>query len=384
MDIKLRPWYSSDMESLKHVMNDCDRSYLDESITILDQYDVGDEAISPMLQFAGMPYDGDGYARAIEVDGEVAGHVQVARRSYIYDFNCDFFITLLPKYCGKGIGTWVLKEMIGLAFGGPLDCFKDNHNNKKQLYYDGLYATFYESNLTAKGMCEKAGLWYVGDAPECVGLLHGEPCRKLIYCIQRPRPEVPEQGVCLMAWERRDIDRLALLFETAEGRYDDIVHPHMYGCVTATCNMGEDEGLRRWETLTRMREYVDNWKEIEDCGDGIYRAIVNDGSIVGLITLNPQEGKRSIDAEMGCILMSEHCGKGIATQAVRLMLEEGFWMWPKLHRVTAWVYAPNKAASRVLEKNGFQVEGIQRESVMCEGRPTDRIAYGLLKKEYAL
>lgn len=348
-----------------HVMNNYDRSHTDHSITILEKCD--DEAISPIRQFSDMPHDGYGYAQAIEVDGKVVGHAQVTRRNDIYGVNCEFNIILLPEYCRKGIGTWVLKKMVALAIGEPLN-------------YDGLYATFLESNIAAKGMCEKAGLQYVGEWRECAGMRHGEPCRKLIYSIQRPRSEVSQHGVCLMAWERRDIDSLALIFETVDGRYDDIVHALEDGCMTATCSMGEDEGLHRWETLTRMREYVDNWKEIEERGDGIYRAIVNDGSIVGLITLNPQEGKRSIDAEMGCMLMSEHCGKGIATQAVRLMLEEAFRLCPKLHRVTAWVYAPNKAASRVLEKNGFHVEGILRESVMCEGRPTDRIAYGFVRK----
>ena len=365
MNIELRQWCFNDTKSLVRVMNDCDRSLTDySSFPLLDKCD-NEEAISRIRRFVDMTYYGYGYAQAIVVDGEVVGHAQIVGWNDFYGVNCDFNIILLPDYCSKGIGTWVLKEMIAHAVGRPLN-------------YSCLYATFFENNLAARGMCEKAGLQYVGDAPGA----GGEPRRKLIFGIQCPRPEMPQKGVCLMAWERWDIDRMALLFETVDGRYDDINNP------LADCRIGSsleeiasmDEEMRHREMLIRMRGYVDSWKELEVHGYGIYRSVVNDGSIVGLITLKPQEGKRSIDAEMGCMLMSEHCGKGIATQAVRLMLEEGFRLCPKLHRVTAWVYAPNKAASRVLEKNGFQVEGILRESVMCEGRPTDRIAYGFVRK----
>lgn len=379
MEIRLRQWYFSDKESFLHVMNNCDRSYTDYSFTWLSKCD-DDQAISRIRRFVDMLYDGYGYAQAIEVDGKVAGHVQVIRRNDLYGINCDFDIVLLPEYCGKGIGTWVLKRIAALAVEGPLN-------------YDGLYASFFEGNLAARGMCEKAGLQYVDviDAGMISRKINGEPCRELVYAIQRPQPEVPQQGVCLMQWERRYIDYLARLFDTVDGRYDDIVHPlaeYRIGNRIMTCSkeeiamMGEEK--RRRDMLDRMRDYVDDWKEGEERGEGIYRAIINDGSIVGLISLTPQEGKRSIDAELGCMLMPEHCGKGVATQAVRLMLEEGFRLRPKLHRVSAWVYAPNVASRRVLEKNGFHAEGIQREAVMCEGHPTDRLLYGLLRKHHIL
>jgi len=53
----------------------------------------------------------------------------------------------------------------------------------------------------------------------------------------------------------------------------------------------------------------------------------------------------------------------------------------KFHRISAWVYSPNVASKRVLEKNGFCLEGVQKEAVLCEGVPTDHILYGLLKSE---
>ena len=132
--------------------------------------------------------------------------------------------------------------------------------------------------------------------------------------------------------------------------------------------------------LFAMRGNVDEWNIRERHGGDIYRAIVNDGEIVGLVSVRMQYGKQSLDGLLGYMMMPEHCGKGIATKAVRLMLEEAFSL-RKLHRISAWVYRPNVASTRVLEKNGFCIEGVQKEAVLCEGLPTDHILYGLLKSD---
>ena len=81
-------------------------------------------------------------------------------------------------------------------------------------------------------------------------------------------------------------------------------------------------------------------------------------------------------------MMPEYCGKGIATKAVHLMVDEVFSTLAELHRVSAWVYAPNEASKRVLLKNGFRLEGVLKEAVMCEGEPVDYLVYGLIRKDF--
>ena len=43
------------------------------------------------------------------------------------------------------------------------------------------------------------------------------------------------------------------------------------------------------------------------------------------------------------------------------------------------MYAPNAASQRVLEKNGFIQEGIQKKAVYKDGKIYDLFLYGLLK-----
>lgn len=90
-----------------------------------------------------MLYNNVGYSRVVVHDGKVVGHVQITKRIDIYDANCDFDIYLLPEACGKGVGTWVLKEMVDYAFHG--------HYN-----FECLFVTMYESNKAATRMCDES------------------------------------------------------------------------------------------------------------------------------------------------------------------------------------------------------------------------------------
>lgn len=392
MDIELRQWYFGDEDILINLYNNYDRSYCDLNYPEPGQCD-HDEANWHIRCSVDMGCNWNGWARAIVVnqaegiplDGlpdskisslieteekdkmvkRVVGYIKYTKRTDLYDANCDVSVILLPEACGHGVGSEALKQMIKHAFYV--------HN------YEGVYATMLDSNKAARRMCEKAGMTYCGVDDSQKWTFHGEPCTKVVYAIQRPKKEIAQKGVAIKPWERRDIDALAHLFETYDGRYDDVSDPladirryHQYDE-----NWEPSPEWLHERMLFAMHDYVDQWNVDEEQGGDICRAIVNDGEIVGLVSLRMQNGKRSIDGLLGYMMMSEHCGKGIATKAVSLMLDEVFRL-RKLHRVTARVYGPNKASIRVLEKNGFQLEGVLREAVLCEGKPTDYLVYGLL------
>ncbi|GAB4108380.1 MAG: GNAT family N-acetyltransferase [Acidobacteriota bacterium] len=86
-------------------------------------------------------------------------------------------------------------------------------------------------------------------------------------------------------------------------------------------------------------------------------------------------------AELGFWLGCRHWGKGLGTEAVRLMLEFGFDDL-QLHRIYASAFAANVASRRVLEKNGFRLEGVLREAVVRFGERQDFCNYGLLRPEW--
>ena len=62
------------------------------------------------------------------------------------------------------------------------------------------------------------------------------------------------------------------------------------------------------------------------------------------------------------------------SEAVRLVTTFAFGEL-RLMRVYAYVFPPNKASARVLEKNGFKYEGRLRKAVVKDGKARDDLLY---------
>ncbi len=113
--------------------------------------------------------------------------------------------------------------------------------------------------------------------------------------------------------------------------------------------------------------------------DGVFRAIVVDGRVAGNISIEQKADVYSRDAEIGYLLLTEYWSRGIMTEAVRQICGIAFDELDII-RITGLVYAPNLASQRVLEKNGFVREGLQRNAVSKDGRIFDLCLYGKLKE----
>ena len=92
-------------------------------------------------------------------------------------------------------------------------------------------------------------------------------------------------------------------------------------------------------------------------------AIELEGEIVGGIGLILNSDVYIHTAEMGYWIGEAHWGKGIATEAIRQMLEYTFYYFDII-RIYAEVFENNKASMKVLEKNGFYLEGVRRKAVL--------------------
>ena len=66
------------------------------------------------------------------------------------------------------------------------------------------------------------------------------------------------------------------------------------------------------------------------------------------------------------------------TEAARIIHEEA-WKLLDILQITGRVYEPNKASRRVLEKNGFELEGLLRQAVDKNGNIYNLCVYGKLK-----
>lgn len=130
-----------------------------------------------------------------------------------------------------------------------------------------------------------------------------------------------------------------------------------------------DAVAQRWITATEI------WEKRK----GKQRAIVADGAIIGNITVEKENDVLQKNAEIGYYLLPEYEGKGIMTWAVAEMCQLAFQEMDIL-RITALVCKPNQASRRVLEKNGFQQEGLLKSAVVKNEQIYDLCIYGRLNE----
>ena len=110
-------------------------------------------------------------------------------------------------------------------------------------------------------------------------------------------------------------------------------------------------------------------------------AIRDAGKLIGVVGAdNSEVGTAAHRAEIGYWLAKPYWGHGLTTDAVRAFVSYAFDKLQVL-RLTAQVFEFNLASARVLEKNGFTLEGRLREHLCKEGRLIDVRFYGLLKDE---
>ncbi|MBK8051428.1 MAG: GNAT family N-acetyltransferase [Anaerolineales bacterium] len=83
-------------------------------------------------------------------------------------------------------------------------------------------------------------------------------------------------------------------------------------------------------------------------------------------------------AEVGYDLSPEHWGQGYMAEALHAALDCGFARM-NLHRVDAMVYVENERSVRLLQKLGFQIEGILRDYFCQDGFFYDHYVLALLK-----
>ncbi|KAL2229924.1 uncharacterized protein LOC105171328 [Sesamum indicum] len=132
-----------------------------------------------------------------------------------------------------------------------------------------------------------------------------------------------------------------------------------------------------WDTYTSKEQAVDYIKN-QAIPHPWLRAICIGDRVIGTITVDPCSGFGSCRAELGYVLAHKHWGKGIATRAVKMVVSTIFKDWPHLQRLQAVVHVANKGSQRVLEKAGFQREGVLRSYVLFKGKPIDVVMFSTL------
>jgi RimJ/RimL family protein N-acetyltransferase len=102
--------------------------------------------------------------------------------------------------------------------------------------------------------------------------------------------------------------------------------------------------------------------------------------IIGVISLMEVDYKNR-NAEIGCWLGKKFWGRGLAQEAIELMLDFAFNNL-KLKRVWAKVVHPNKRSQILLRKAGFKYEGRLRKNTFRNGKWMDDLRFALLKEDW--
>lgn len=125
------------------------------------------------------------------------------------------------------------------------------------------------------------------------------------------------------------------------------------------------------------RADAEAWLAVEHPADF---AIEVDGAAVGGIGLRPGEDVERRSGEIGYWIGEPYWGRGIATDAVGALTRWGIETLD-LVRVEARVFAPNAASARVLEKNGYVLEGRLHRAIEKRGEILDALVYAYVVED---
>ena len=123
----------------------------------------------------------------------------------------------------------------------------------------------------------------------------------------------------------------------------------------------------RWLAVQAIAEEPTDW------------AIEVDQLAVGGIGVTLREGVHAKCAHFGYWLAEPYWGRGIMTGAVKTVAPYAMRKFG-LVRLEAPVFAWNPASMRILEKCGWQREGVLRASVIKDGQIVDQVLYALIDR----
>lgn len=129
-------------------------------------------------------------------------------------------------------------------------------------------------------------------------------------------------------------------------------------------------------TVEGLREYVTSKLEDRYC---IFLAIIlkENNCHIGNIKLGPIDWIHRT-AEIGLMIGERECwGRGFATEAIKMVRDYGFNVL-NLRKLTAGCYDANQGSLKAFQKVGFEIEGVRKQQVFCEGHYMDLLLLGLI------
>jgi len=137
-----------------------------------------------------------------------------------------------------------------------------------------------------------------------------------------------------------------------------------------------------WTSIDQARLAIDEACADYFSGASLHCAIAHrdTGEVIGSCALYGF-ARQSRSASVGYMLAKAHRGHGYLGEAMRLLLDHGFYACG-LNRVEAEVNLHNTGSCLALARLGFLREGCMRERWIVDGSKHDTVTYGLLRDDW--
>lgn len=141
-------------------------------------------------------------------------------------------------------------------------------------------------------------------------------------------------------------------------------------------------GNHYYVSMEREKQWVFD-KSVND-NRNIYLAIClcEDKRMIGYTSLNNID-LRNLKAEWGGTIIGDKqmWGKGIASEAARLMLDYIFNQYP-IHKCYAYCLEEHLVTVKMFKSLGFIIDGVSRDDVYKDGAFKSKISVSILRDEY--
>lgn len=128
-------------------------------------------------------------------------------------------------------------------------------------------------------------------------------------------------------------------------------------------------------TIDHANTFIENFLKDDPTK---FFAITYNNQLVGGTGIHLQEDIFINNAELGYWIGEPYWGKGIMTEALRLVTEKAFHQFP-ITRVYCRVFGNNPRSMKVLEKAGFVLEAKYEKTLLKHGEILDEYIYAKRK-----
>ena len=260
---------------------------------------------------------------------------------------------LIPSFCGKGyyglkVHEEALKKGVKVS-GATVHLVNEICDGGEILAQKAVEVKDSDTPETLQRRIMEQAEWKL--LPEAAEKL----CRRIL---NEKKPETP--SFTLRKWELSDAKALAESIGKIDRKYLSERMPDPY-----------TEKDAEW-FITEMAQ------KGEAENTGVFCGIVVDGKAVGNISVEKLSGLRSNVGVIGYYLIPEFYGRGIMTAAAKMICAEAFEKLD-ISRIEGTVFEPNIGSRRVLEKAGFELEGVLKNSFCKNGKLYNECIYGSVK-----